>query len=192
MGEATTPFRTRWFAGFTQPVEANTGALVWTGVSIALGYFAIHCAFDALFMVTWGFPQGAVPAWRIDLVWTDLVNAALIGYLPAALAISQRGIARDLSELRPGGWVDRVLHEANTEEDVVRRVRHLPDDVRVVGDKALFDHGLLGLHSVKGHDLVELGARAYRRAGELLELLAEDRRLPSTRKVWSSCGSASP
>jgi hypothetical protein len=57
------------------------------------------------------------------------------------------------------------------------RVRRLPDEVRVVGDKALFDHGLRGLRQVKGYDLVQLGAQAYRRAGELLELLAEDRRL---------------
>jgi len=61
--------------------------------------------------------------------------------------------------------------------EVLYRVRRLPDDVRVVGDKALFDSGLLGLRRVKGYDLEDLGARAYRIAGETLELLAEDRRL---------------
>ena len=76
-------------------------------------------------------------------------------------------------------WVERVLHDADEEQEVVRRVRRLPDDVRMMGDKALFDHGLLGLHRVKGYDLAELGARAYLRAGQLLELLAEDRRLQS-------------
>jgi MoxR-like ATPase len=61
--------------------------------------------------------------------------------------------------------------------EVLYRIRRLPDDVRVVGDKALFDFGFLGLRKVKGYELGELGARAYRAAGEALELLAEDRRL---------------
>jgi MoxR-like ATPase len=61
--------------------------------------------------------------------------------------------------------------------EVFYRIRRLPDDVRVVGDKALFDFGFLGLRKVKGYELGELGVRAYRAAGEALELLAEDRRL---------------
>jgi MoxR-like ATPase len=74
--------------------------------------------------------------------------------------------------------VDRLIDkERRGEGEVLYQVRRLPDDVRVVGDKALFDLGLLGLRRVKGYDLEELGARAYRRAGEVLELLADDRRL---------------
>jgi MoxR-like ATPase len=61
--------------------------------------------------------------------------------------------------------------------EVFYRIRRLPDDVRVIGDKALFDFGFLGLRRVKGYELGDLGARAYRAAGEALELLAEDRRL---------------
>ena len=78
-----------------------------------------------------------------------------------------------------GGLLERLAEETWTgdEEEVLRRVRRLPGDARVVGDKALFDHGLQGLREVKGYDLVRLGAQAYRRAGEVLELLAEDRRL---------------
>ncbi len=78
-----------------------------------------------------------------------------------------------------GGLLDKLAEETWTgdEEEVLRRVRRLPGDARVVGDKALFDHGLQGLREVKGYDLVRLGAQAYRRAGEVLELLAEDRRL---------------
>ncbi len=60
---------------------------------------------------------------------------------------------------------------------VLSRVRRLPDDVRVIGDKALFDLGLLGLREVRGYDLEELGARAYRTASEVLAMLADDRRL---------------
>ncbi len=61
--------------------------------------------------------------------------------------------------------------------EVFYRIRRLPDDVRVIGDRALFDFGFLGLRKVKGYELGELGAKAYRAAGEALELLAEDRRL---------------
>jgi MoxR-like ATPase len=61
--------------------------------------------------------------------------------------------------------------------EVFYRIRRLPEDVRVIGDKALFDFGFLGLRKVKGYELGELGSRAYRAAGEALELLAEDRRL---------------
>jgi MoxR-like ATPase len=61
--------------------------------------------------------------------------------------------------------------------EVFYRIRRLPDDVRMIGDKALFDFGFLGLRKVKGYELGELGARAYRAASEALELLAEDRRL---------------
>jgi MoxR-like ATPase len=69
--------------------------------------------------------------------------------------------------------------EAASEDraQLLGRFRRLPDDVRIVGDKALFDLGLLGRRQVRGYDLEELGARAYRLAGEALELLAEDRRL---------------
>ena len=59
-----------------------------------------------------------------------------------------------------------IEQQRRGEGEVLYRVRRLPDDVRVVGDKALFDLGLLGLRQVKGYDLAELGARAYRMAGE--------------------------
>ena len=80
-------------------------------------------------------------------------------------AVLSRLVGRLIEEQRSGGG------------EVLYRVRRLPDDVRVVGDKALFDHGLRGLTHVKGYDLTELGARAYKAAGEALQLLAEDRRL---------------
>ncbi|MCP3980049.1 MAG: ATP-dependent Clp protease ATP-binding subunit [bacterium] len=74
--------------------------------------------------------------------------------------------------------IDQLIEKQRQGEgEALYLVRRLPEDVRVVGDKALFDIGLLGLRQVKGYDLEELGARAYRMAGEALELLAEDRRL---------------
>jgi ATP-dependent Clp protease ATP-binding subunit ClpA len=76
------------------------------------------------------------------------------------------------------GLVGRLVEqERQGEGEVLYRIRRLPDDARVVGDKALFDLGVRGLRRVKGYDLEDLGSRAYRLAGEALELLAEDRRL---------------
>ncbi len=60
---------------------------------------------------------------------------------------------------------------------LVGRIRRLPDEVRTVGDKALFDLAITGLHRVHGVDLEELGPRAYLLAAEVLELLADDARL---------------
>jgi hypothetical protein len=74
--------------------------------------------------------------------------------------------------------VQRFLDRAPDVEGQERYlVKSLPDDVRRLADKALFDHGLLGRREVKGYDLTELGTRAYLAAGEMLEMLAEDRRL---------------
>ena len=73
---------------------------VWLGIGLAVGYLAAHWIFDGLFLLTWGFPDTVQPAWRNDPWWTDVVNAALIGYVPAALRIARRGIVRDLDALR--------------------------------------------------------------------------------------------
>jgi MoxR-like ATPase len=76
------------------------------------------------------------------------------------------------------GLVDQLIErQREGEGEVLYRIRRLPYDVRLVGDKALFDLGLRGLREVKGYDLAQLGSRAYRRAGEALELLADDSRL---------------
>jgi MoxR-like ATPase len=61
--------------------------------------------------------------------------------------------------------------------EALHRFGRLPDDVRVVGDKALFDLGLSGQRRIRGYDLEELGARAYRLAAEVLERIADDRLL---------------
>ncbi len=92
---------------------------------------------------------------------------------------TDRRIARIME---PDRLVDRLVRrfmdqQPDLEGQERYLIRRLPDDVRRLADKALFDHGLLGRRRVKGYDLAELGARAYTAAGEMLELLAEDRRL---------------
>ena len=76
------------------------------------------------------------------------------------------------------GLIDELARQHATDgSELLHRVRRLPDDVKVVGDKALFDLGLQGKREVKGYDLADLGAKAYLAAGEALERLADDRQL---------------
>ena len=82
-------------------LETSSIGLACVGLSIAAGYMLLHAAFDALFLTVWSFPPGELPFWQKDAWWTDVVNAVLIGYLPAAQAIARRGVVRDLAELRP-------------------------------------------------------------------------------------------
>jgi len=84
--------------------------------------------------------------------------------------------------MEPDRLVDRLVQRfMDRQPDIEGQerylIRRLPDDVRRLADKALFDLGLLGRREVKGYDLADLGARAYLAAGEMLELLADDRRL---------------
>jgi hypothetical protein len=60
--------------------------------------------------------------------------------------------------------------------DTERLVRagRLPDDVRQLADKCLFDVGITRLRRYRGLDLHDLGVRAYRMASEILGILAED------------------
>lgn len=76
-------------------------APVWLGIAITIGFLLLRCAFDGFFLVTWGFPEGLSPLWLSDVWWPEIVNAALIGYIPAVLLVARRGIDRDLSQLRP-------------------------------------------------------------------------------------------
>ena len=82
-------------------IEISTVRVLGVGFSIAVGYLMLHAAFDGVILAVWGFPPGELPIWLNDQWWTDIVNAALIGYLPAAQAITRHGVLRDLTELRP-------------------------------------------------------------------------------------------
>jgi hypothetical protein len=92
--------------------------LACVGFSIAVGYLLLHAAFDGFVLAVWGFPPGELPFWQNDQWWIDIVNAVMIGYLPAAQAIARRGVVRDLLELRPRLRCDdaesRALSDAAT------------------------------------------------------------------------------
>ena len=87
-----------WLARFE---DKGTWAPLWLGIVVVAGVLLIRCVIDGLFLTTWGFPDGVSPLWRSDLWWPEIVNAVLLGYIPAALVISRRGIGRDLVSLAP-------------------------------------------------------------------------------------------
>ncbi|MFT7652645.1 MAG: hypothetical protein ACI9ON_002053 [Limisphaerales bacterium] len=89
--------KVRWTARLD---DNGPWAPFWLGLCIAIGYLLIRCAFDGLFLVTWGFPSGLTPVWLDANWWTEIVNATLLGYIPAVLMLARRGIDRDLGQLR--------------------------------------------------------------------------------------------
>ena len=101
-----------WVSVALAPFGASAVAPAWIGLGIALGYVLLHVAFDSLVLLIWAFPSGELPLWQSANWWTDFVNAAMIGYLPAAQAIARRGVARDLAQLRPQLRVDEGEFEA--------------------------------------------------------------------------------
>jgi len=96
----------------------------------------------------------------------DLYTAERIGPIygsdPRAVA---RGLVAPAIESDPG------------DIEGLARVGRLPEDVRQVGDKCLFDIGISRVREYHGLDLQDLGVRAYRMAAEILGILAEDSRL---------------
>jgi len=72
---------------------------------------------------------------------------------------------------------DLSQREEDTPTGRIRRIRSVPDDVRVVADKCLYDVGLIGRRHFHGLDLQMLGVRCYTLASQILERLACDRRL---------------
>jgi hypothetical protein len=87
-----------WLSRFE---DKGTWAPIWLGIAVAAGALLMRCAIDAIFLFSWGFPDGVSPLWRSDLWWPEIVNAVLLGYIPAVLVISRRGIGRDLVSLAP-------------------------------------------------------------------------------------------
>ena len=80
----------------------DTGALApyWLGLCVVTGYLLLRCAFDGIYLAIWGFPADVYPLWQ-GVWWPEVVNATLVGFVPAALLIARRGIDRDMSQLKP-------------------------------------------------------------------------------------------
>ncbi|HEY3176406.1 MAG TPA: AAA family ATPase [Candidatus Polarisedimenticolia bacterium] len=68
-------------------------------------------------------------------------------------------------------------HGEHLTADKIRQARRIPDEIKVIGDKCLYDVGLLGRQTHGAHDLIQLGRRSYQMASDVLDLLSEDRHL---------------
>jgi len=72
----------------------------YLGFLITISYLLLRCALDCIFLFTIGFPFDYQPLWLDINWWTEIVNAILIGYIPASLVVARRGINRDLEQLK--------------------------------------------------------------------------------------------
>jgi hypothetical protein len=98
----------------------------WLGLAIATGFLLARCAIDGFYLATVGLPVSYDPLWRSATWWTEVVNAIQLGFVPAALVISRRGIGRDLTLLRtwlPGSEAEfgAILNAATDTGGLARR-----------------------------------------------------------------------
>jgi hypothetical protein len=74
-------------------------------------------------------------------------------------------------------WERRKQRHEDQAAASLRRIRSVPDEVRLIGEKCLYDVGLFGKRLHGGYDLPELGVASYRRASEILAALSTDEQL---------------
>ncbi len=75
-------------------------------------------------------------------------------------------------------WIDHLnLSDEEAHSSTILRLRTIPDQVKTVADKCLYDVGVFRKGEHQGVSLTDLGMQAYRMASEILEVLAEDHRL---------------
>ena len=74
----------------------------------------------------------------------------------------------------PEDLLNRISGSARTP---LRRVTRVPEDLKEVGDRCLYDIGMAGVTDYQGLSLETLGIRSYRMAAEILSLLADEREL---------------
>jgi len=84
-----------------RPFEATRVAPVWIGIGIAFAYLLLDAVVFNLFGLAVGLHIRGVPFYETLFWWLELLNAAILAYLPTATAYLRRGAARDLRELRP-------------------------------------------------------------------------------------------
>ena len=84
-----------------RPFEATRVAPVWVGIGIAFAYLLLDAVVFNLFGLAVGLHIRGVPFYETLFWWLELLNAAILAYLPTATAYLRRGAARDLRELRP-------------------------------------------------------------------------------------------
>ena len=117
---------------------------------------------------------GTAPLEREDL--EHLLHVLTNGALTAASIYDLLRIAELVeADLRPNAL--RLLADAAQDEAALQRLIGVPDQVRRLADKCLFETGVARRENPAGLDLESLGRRSYARAAKLLEMLAQDGRL---------------
>ncbi|MFQ5670469.1 MAG: AAA family ATPase [Acidobacteriota bacterium] len=101
------------------------------------------------------------------LLLTDLYAGVSLGEILARRIPRRGSVLRSVAEKQHVRDATRMLFE----------VRRLPEQIKAVGDKCLFDVGLSGQSDYRGIPLFELGKRSYEAASEILAQLADDRLL---------------
>jgi hypothetical protein len=108
---------------------------LFLGTMIALTYLIIRCVFDGFVLLALGFPIDFTPLWQDSKWWTELVNATLTGYMPAAIVSARRGFNRDLELLEP--WL--------TQDDAsIGRIRGLVNNAPGPVTRIITSLGLVG------------------------------------------------
>ena len=99
----------------------NSGkwAPLWLGLGVVAVYLLVRCLLDGIFLITAELPAGFEPLWRNSLWWAEIVNAVLLGYIPAALLFAYRRTELDLRQLSPlltgaGGDIENIHRAATT------------------------------------------------------------------------------
>ena len=69
------------------------------------------------------------------------------------------------------------LLEAEADASAIHRALAVPDHVRILGDKCLFEAGVAGRKGPRGVDLTDVGKRSYQRAAQMLTEFSQDARL---------------
>ncbi|HEU5182900.1 MAG TPA: AAA family ATPase [Candidatus Polarisedimenticolia bacterium] len=78
---------------------------------------------------------------------------------------------------RPQDLQDLLAPESKSASGPLHRVTRVPDEVRGIGDRCLYDVGMAGVKDYQGLSLEKLGVRSYRMAADILAILANEREL---------------
>jgi hypothetical protein len=83
-----------------RPFEAASFSPVWIGAAIAILIVAASLAGRLLFGEDGGFLDSGGRL-RLTNVWSDLLNGAIVGYIPTVMVILRSRMVQDLHALRP-------------------------------------------------------------------------------------------
>jgi hypothetical protein len=134
---------TRWLD------DKGAWAPFWLGLAITTICLIFRCMFDGFYLNTSGLPEGYNPLWRSGTWWAELINAILLGYIPAALIIARRGIGRDLKQL--SSW----LPPSETEHDGILIAATAPS--RLLGRTFMFSGFIGGIMLVLNDPSILMG-----------------------------------